>query len=131
MFSKKQDSTKNQTSENHVLTISPTDKKDASLNKLSQKEIVYERVVQVIKENKLTVKSNQPILELLNPDLYNSLIKNVCDDFLTGKASLKDTPANKDKISDLSQLKIYVRGLCNNWLRRDPRLNGTEIFKQN
>lgn len=131
MFSKKQDSAKEQILENHVLPISNSDKKAITPTKLSQKEIVYERVIQVVKENKLTVKSNQPILELLNPDLYNSLIKNVCDDFLTGKASLKDTPANKDKISDLNQLKIYVRGLCNNWLRRDPRLNGTEIFKQN
>lgn len=94
----------------------------------SQREVVYCQVCDLIKEKKLLVKKNQPLLEVFNDELLELLYQQVSKDFSSGKAVLKDTPANKEKLSDPKKLRVYVKGLCANWLRRDPRLNGDEEF---
>jgi len=44
--------------------------------------------------------------------------------FNAGRIALKDTPANAEKLADVSKLRSYCSGLQSNWLRKDTRLNG-------
>lgn len=95
----------------------------------SQRDIVYNQVSELVKMKKLVVKKDQAVMEVLSHELLEILYQEVSNDFVVGKAILKDTPANKDKLNDPKKLRAYVKGLCANWLRRDPRLNGDEEFK--
>lgn len=95
----------------------------------SQRDIVYSQICELLKNKKLVVKKNQPVMEIFNNELLELLYLQVSGDFTAGKATLKDTPANKEKLNDPKKLRAYVKGLCANWLRRDPRLNGDEEFK--
>lgn len=95
----------------------------------SQKEVVYARVMELVKEKNIQVKPNQAFKDLLTPEFLSILYDRVCKDFKDGKGKLKDSPLNKEKLQDDKKMRIYVIGLCSNWLRRDPRLNGKEITK--
>lgn len=95
----------------------------------SQRDIVFIQVCELIRQKKLTVKKNQPVMEILNNELLELLYLQISTDFSTGKATFKNTPANKEKLNDPIKLRIYVKGLCGNWLRRDVRLNGEQEFK--
>jgi hypothetical protein len=44
--------------------------------------------------------------------------------FKSGRIALKDTPSNREKLSDDAKLRSYCSGLQSNWLRKDERLNG-------
>lgn len=46
------------------------------------------------------------------------------ESFKAGKIALKDTPSNREKLSDDAKMRNYCSGLQSNWLRKDPRLNG-------
>lgn len=94
----------------------------------TQREIVYARVCEVVKSEKIIVKSGQAVQECLTSEQLAKIQSLVVVDFKSGKAKLKDTPANKEKLSDDAKLKTYVIGLCSNWLRRDPLLNGDKPF---
>ena len=52
----------------------------------------------------------------------------VCEAFEAGEVTFKDTDANQAKLTDSKELKKYVVGLVNNWLRKDPMLNGGEKY---
>lgn len=143
MFAKKKDEELKSIPENKVSTaeevkpippekVTPSKEVLKDLIKLpSQRDVVFNRVSEVVKEKKLLVKKNQPLMEIFNDELLELLYLHVSSDFSSGKAILKDTPANKEKLSDPKKLRVYVKGLCANWLRRDPRLNGDEEFKLN
>ena len=101
-------------------------KKVEKIKRPTQRDIVFNRVKELLKDRNIQVKPNQAVLECVNSELLKSLYDVVCKDFKEGKAILKDTPSNKEKLADDTKLRVYVVGLCSNWLRRDPRLNGEE-----
>jgi hypothetical protein len=70
---------------------------------------------------------------LVKPHLTEERLKKVYDvlieNFKAKKVALKDTPSNQKKLADPSELRTYITGLVNNWIRRDPRLNGKPAKK--
>lgn len=116
MFKKKED----EQTENPV-----TQKKT---QKTTQRSVVFTRVREIIKEKGLKVQDNQPVMEVMSSEVLKTLYDRVCSDFKSGKAPLKKTEGNKEKLEDDKKLRVYVVGLCSNWLRRDPKLNGDEKF---
>lgn len=140
MFAKKKDEEVKSTVENKTVkneeakeisplnSALPKELKKEVIQAPSQRDIVYMRLCELVKEKKLIVKKNQPVMEAFNSDLLELLYQLVSNDFLSGKATMKDTPSNKEKLNDSKKLRIYVKGLCANWLRRDPRLNGDTEF---
>lgn len=96
---------------------------------LTQREAVYNEVLRVIREDKITVADKQAVKPLLN----ETHIKKICASLIAGfqgkKIALKETEANKKKLKDTKLMELYCLGLLNNWLRRDKRLNGTQSVK--
>lgn len=92
---------------------------------VTQREAVFIEVTRVVREEKIPVSEKQPVKPLLN----ETHIKKICAALVAGfqakKFALKDTEANKQKLADPKVMELYCIGLLNNWLRRDPRLNGT------
>lgn len=90
----------------------------------TQREAVYNEVMRMIREEKISVASNQPV----KPSLNETHIKKICAALVAGfkakKIALKETESNKKKLSDDKAMELYCLGLLNNWLRRDKRLNG-------
>lgn len=90
----------------------------------TQREAVYNEVMRVVREEKISVVSGQPV----KPSLNETHIKKVCAALVAGfkakKIALKETESNKKKLSDDKAMELYCLGLLNNWLRRDKRLNG-------
>ena len=90
----------------------------------TQREAVYNELMRKIREEKISVASNQ----LVKPFLNESHVKKICAALVSGfkakKIALKETESNKKKLSDDKAMELYCLGLLNNWLRRDKRLNG-------
>ncbi len=49
--------------------------------------------------------------------------------FAEKKIALKDTASNQKKLAEPKLLQVYLIGLVNNWVKRDPRLNGAGTKK--
>ena len=96
---------------------------------LTQREAVYNEVMRLVREEKITVADKQSVKPLLN----ETHIKKICTALVAGfqskKIVLKDTESNKMKLADTKAIELYCLGLLNNWLRRDKRLNGVGILK--
>lgn len=129
MFKKKEDQDLVQKEAESPKKIIDGKKIKDKVKKITQREIVFNRVLEIIKEKKLVVNENQPVMEVFVGDLSKLLYDRVCEDFTSGKAPLKLTPGNTEKLNDPRKLRVYVVGLCSNWLRRDPMLNGEVKLK--
>jgi len=95
----------------------------------SQREAVYNEVMRILREEKITLAPNQPV----KPSLSETHVKKICIALVVGfkmkKIALKETESNKKKLSDDKVMELYCLGLLNNWLRRDKRLNGSGSTK--
>ena len=92
---------------------------------VTQREAVFIEVMRVIREEKIPVSEKQPVKPLLNETHFKKICAALVAGFQAKKFALKDTEANKQKLADPKVMELYCIGLLNNWLRRDPRLNGT------
>ena len=81
----------------------------------SQRDAVYSAVIAVAGE----MKPGKPVQ--LTSDQKNQVHQLVTESFISGETSFKGevTP---------EAIKKYVPGLCNNWIRKDKRLNGGEKY---
>lgn len=104
--------------------LKPNEKVKTEKKGLTQREAVYLRVVEILKEANIKVENGKPARDYFNPEQLNKLTDRVMSDFKTGKTTFLDTQLNKEKLQDNEKLKKYVIGLCSNWFRKDPRLNG-------
>lgn len=105
----------------------PAAKQEAKASKpqgLSQREAVFLAVMSCFERNNVKFNGGKAG-DLLNPEMRKQVTDSLCADFKAGKISLRETPANKEKLSDEKELRVYTTGLINNWLRRDKRLNGS------
>jgi len=97
--------------------------------RMSQREAVFTSIFQILKNDKVNFDGNS----LVKPHLTEERLKKVYDvlieNFKAKKVALKDTPSNQKKLADPSELRTYITGLVNNWIRRDPRLNGKPAKK--
>ena len=90
---------------------------------LTQREGVYLEIVRVLREDKVNIDGTSVKTHMTEERLkrvYDGLVAG----FQTKKITLKDTESNRKKLAEVALLKTYCIGLCNNWIRRDPRLNG-------
>lgn len=84
-----------------------------------QREAVFAAVKAVLGSS---YKSGVPTS--LSDQQRKQVLEQLIKGFQTKKIALKDTAANREKLKSAELMKAYVSGLLNNWLRRDPRLNG-------
>ena len=98
-------------------------------NVLSQREAVFRAICGVMKSKNITVKSKQPVKEVLTSEHLQSVYTPLMGEFRAKKIALKDNENNREKLGDDKLLKVYVIGLVGNWLRRDKRLNGESEFR--
>lgn len=91
---------------------------------LSQREAVFNTVMSFF--NKANVKfTGGKAADLITAEMRKQIVDAIAADFKANKVSLRESPANQEKLADEKLMRVYVSGLLNNWLRRDPRLNGT------
>ena len=88
---------------------------------MNQRESVYSAVV--------AVKGNVSGKVELTTEERARVVGLVCEAFDAGEVTFKETDANQAKLADAKELKKYVVGLVNNWLRKDPNLNGGEKYE--
>ena len=103
--------------------------KNQGLQGLTQREAVYNEVMRLIREEKITVSDKQPVKAFLNETHIKKICTALVSGFQTKKIVLKDTESNKKKLADAKAIELYCLGLLNNWLRRDKRLNGVGVAK--
>ena len=89
------------------------------MSQLTQREAVFQTVRSTLKT---AFKNHAKVT--LSDEQRKTVSESLMKDFKAGKIALKDTPANQAKLKSPELLKTYISGLINNWLRRDPRLNG-------
>lgn len=93
---------------------------------LTQREGVYIAVMRTLKSSGIDVKKGVAVHTLLTSEHREAIYKLLAQGFSEKRIALKSTESNQKKISDPKALQVYIIGLVNNWLRRDPRLNGKE-----
>lgn len=93
---------------------------------LTQREGVYIAVMRTLKSSGIEVKKGVAVQTLLTPEHREAIYKLLAQGFSEKRIALKTSESNQKKMSDPKALQVYIIGLVNNWLRRDPRLNGKE-----
>ena len=88
---------------------------------MNQREAVFTAVVAV------KGQPNGKRVELTT-DERSKVVGLVCEAFTEGEVAFKETDANELKMKDPTELKKYVVGLVNNWVRKDKNLNGGEVY---
>ena len=88
---------------------------------MNQREAVFTAVVAV------KGQPNGKKIELTT-DERSKVVGLVCEAFKEGEVAFKETDANELKMKDEGELKKYVVGLVNNWVRKDKNLNGGEAY---
>lgn len=83
------------------------------MNQMTQGEAVYQAIVMHLGEIDDKVE--------LNSDQKRLVYQTILTYFNSGMVTHKSNP-------DEAALKKYIPGLVNNWLRKDPRLNGGQKY---
>lgn len=96
---------------------------------LSQKESVYLAVCKVVEQDKIKLDEKLVIKNVISKDQLEKIHDLVCDDLSSKRCRLKDTEGNQRKLTDPAELRKYVKGMVQNWFRRDDRLSGEKSFK--
>lgn len=94
-------------------------------NLMSQREAVYQEVARVLKEEKVSFDGSSSVKQHLNEARLKKVYEGLAQGFRSKKIALKDNEANQKKLAEPALLQTYIIGLVNNWVRRDPRLNGS------
>lgn len=114
---KQQDQSKNETNKS-------TAPASTAVKFITQREAVFLEVMQIIKDEKITIPANQPVKPLLTEAHLKKICANLAKGFQIKKIALKETDSNMKKLNDPKKMEVYCLGLVNNWLRRDVRLSG-------
>lgn len=92
--------------------------------KVNQRQAVYNAVKSVFTENNLEFYDGVDAKSVMTKEHRAQVNAILCVGFISGQIELKDTEANRSKLTNDSLLKEYVSGLQSNWLNKDTRLNG-------
>ncbi|MBS1959974.1 MAG: hypothetical protein JST80_10910 [Bdellovibrionales bacterium] len=92
--------------------------------RMSQREAVYVEIMATLKSEKVNFDGTTNVKPHMTEERLKKVYANLATAFKAKKVVLKDTPNNQKKLTDEGELKNYIIGLVNNWIRRDPRLNG-------
>lgn len=92
----------------------------------SQKEAVYEAVIDATNLQGYNQQAiNYRNLVDNDPSLKKDIYRRVKDMFDAGETGFKSANAITNNPKSLDP---YIRGLVNNWLRKDVRLNGGQLY---
>ncbi len=89
-------------------------------SQVSQRDAVFQSIKAALK-----LEFKEGVKITLSDSQRNAVIEALVKDFQLKKIVLKDTPTNQEKLKNPHLLKAYTSGLLKNWLKRDPRLNGS------
>ncbi len=95
----------------------------------NQREAVHGEIIRLLKEEKDQFDNSSSVKELLTELRLAKLYERLVKGFVEKKIALKETASNQKKLGDPKLMQVYVIGLVNNWVKRDPRLNGTGTKK--
>ena len=88
-------------------------------NQVSQKEAVFNAIVNVFNNNNVTfVSGSSNALSLMTASMRSEVNQILVDGLTNGTVAL-----SKSGMSS-SEIRAYASGLQSNWLRKDSRLNG-------
>jgi hypothetical protein len=93
-----------------------------------QKEAVYSATMSVLADRGIAFEDGQNLSEFMTKDIRDAIQAIVTEGFSNGEVEFRATESNKAKLADRSKLSSYVSGLCNNWFRKDKRLNGAVTY---
>ena len=95
----------------------------------SQKVFVCECIVDVLNENGIdyVLNGSVSVSDVLTPTMKEEVRNRTIEGFLNYEIQM--TPQSQDKyLGDMSELKKYVHGLVNNWIRKNPEFNSGEKY---
>jgi hypothetical protein len=93
---------------------------------LSQKDHVFKRIQDVVKNKNISVGKGKPVSSFLEKEHRKHVVDSLVTGFKSKKIPLKDTENNRKKLSDDKLLRDYCTGLLKNWLERDKRLQNQD-----
>jgi hypothetical protein len=94
-------------------------------NLLSQRDAVFQAIQRILRDDKVSFDGTSSVKPLLTEERLKRIYEDVAQGIRAKKVALKETPTNQQKLAEPALLQTYIVGLVNNWLRRDPRLNGS------
>lgn len=99
------------------------------MEKTSQKQAVRNALFSVLKDRGESYELNGPVAigDVVNSDDKAKAREILFTGFRNGEIEYKES--FEAKVSDDSELKKYVSGLLNNWMRKDKELNCGEVYK--
>ncbi len=92
---------------------------------MKQSEAIFQAVQNTYNENGVHFEEGMDVESTFTKELRGQVHEIVCEGFQSGRIDFADTPSNKAKLADRAKLSAYVSGLISNWVRKDPRLNGS------
>lgn len=90
----------------------------------NQREAVYAEILRVLKEEKVSFDGSANVKTLLTEERLKKVYERLAKGFSERKIALKETASNQKKLAEPKLMQVYIIGLVNNWVKRDPRLNG-------
>lgn len=87
---------------------------------MNQRQAVYNTVTTVLTNKGINFEKGQVAATMLSKEDHQVIRKVLCEGFTKGTIDLKSDWMKNDP----AELNKYVIGLVNNWLRKDPELNG-------
>jgi hypothetical protein len=97
--------------------------------KVSQKQAVRNAIFSVLEDRGESYELNGPVAigDVFNSDDKANAREILFTGFKNGEIEYKDS--FQSKVDDDTELKKYVSGLLNNWMRKDKELNCGEVYK--
>lgn len=99
------------------------------MSKVSQKQAVRNAIFSVLKEANVTFELNGSvgINEVFNSDMKAKARDILFTGFKSSEIEYKES--FESKVDDDTELKKYVSGLLNNWMRKDKDFNCGEVYQ--
>jgi len=91
---------------------------------MNQRESVYNAVVTTLKNKGINFEKGDVAATMLSKEDHAQVRNIIKQGFTDGTVEFKSTESNASKLNNPTELNKYVVGLVNNWLRKDPQLNG-------
>lgn len=96
---------------------------------MKQRDAVYNAITSVFADAGVHFEDGMNVEGLLTKELRSKVHAIVSEGFTSGSIDFEKTPANEEKLANVSKLNAYVSGLISNWVRKDTRFNGGEAYR--
>jgi hypothetical protein len=91
---------------------------------MNQKTAVCECLVRVLEQNEIDYElgGEIPIKQVLSKSMFDEVRREICEGFEEGLISMSDE-AKVKYVGHPTEMKKYVNGLVNNWVRKNKEFN--------